>query len=57
LCSRAWELQLLSPYATREATTGRSSCTATGEQPLLSQLEKSLHSNEDPAQPKIIFKK
>ena len=29
----------------------RSLCITTGEYPLLLQLEESLHSNEDPAQP------
>ena len=39
--------------ATREATTVTSLCNTTREQPHSRQLEKSLHSNEDPEQPKI----
>ena len=67
LCSRAWDLQLLSPCAAttedsvpqsprsavREATAMRSLCTVTKDKPYLPQLEKSCRSHKDRAQPKI----
>ena len=40
-------------HAAREVTAMRSLYTATENSPSSPQLEKSLHSNEDPAQPKI----
>jgi len=48
-------------YVTRGATTERSLHSATRGWPHSLQLEKNLHSNEDPAQPKLkaikLFKK
>ena len=60
LCSRAQEPQLLSPH-TPEPTlhSKRSHCNEKSMHRQLDsslsslQLEKSLHSNEDPAQPKV----
>ena len=59
LSSRTWELQLLKPglwslcSTTREATAMKSLRTSMKSSPFLLQLEKSLSSDEDPAQPKI----
>ena len=60
LCSRAQEVQLLSPLtlepcsATREATAVRSPHPTTGEQaPLAETREKPAHRNEGPARSKI----
>ena len=66
-CSRAWELQLLSPHAktteahvpwsprsaTRKASTARACTLQLQSSPHSPQLEKSPPSNKDPAQPKI----
>lgn len=67
LCSRTWELQRLSPlaattvgpeslslcYMPREAATVRSQHPELERIPSSQQLEQSLCSGEDPAQPKI----
>ena len=50
LCSRAQELQLLKPMSYNK----RSHCN---KLPLNLNWRKPAHSNEDPAQPKIILKK
>ena len=59
LCSRAWEPQLLKPAWPRahalqqEKSPAMRSCALQPALPHSPQLEKSRHSNEDPAQPKI----
>ena len=45
----AWSLS----FTTRVATAMRNPCTTTESSPRSPQLEKSLSSSEDPAQPKI----
>ena len=60
LCSRAWEPQLLKPAWPRahalqqEKSPAMRSCALQPALPHSPQLEKSRHSNEDPAQPKIM---
>ena len=71
LCSRVWELQLLSPRATVLKPECPGACALQKEKPFqgeacVSQLERSprspqleqrLHSNEDPVEPKIKISK
>jgi len=48
---------LLSPGALEKPVQSEVHAPQTGEQPPSPELEKSLHSNEDPAQPKIKINK
>ena len=55
-CHNCWACASQSPSsATREATTMRSPCSATGGQSLLATPRENTHSKEDPAQPKINY--
>ena len=52
-CRNYWSLLAKSLGSTREATTNRRTHTTAKNRPYSQQLEKSLPSNKDPAQPEV----
>ena len=55
LCPRSWERQLLKPECPRACAPQQEKQLESGPHSL--QLEKSLYSSKDPAQPRLILKK